>query len=688
MTFKGYKAVMNIGANGRGTAVIHRDSMQIESTRRLPSGRGVVVNLDNVTIVNIYAPSGTARRAEREEFFNTEIIELLPVSPRKLILAGDFNCIIGDSESTDKLTHCRALGRLIQGLHLRDAWDKTVNPQGYTHYTAKGAARLDRIYLTEDLHKNKQGIETKVTVFADHLAVLLRITLDTPFILRGKGRWSMNTSLLNDTHFQKKFEEEWEGWTRHINRYQDIQKWWSEYAKKKIQILFKREGAERNADRRQLEDYYYTVMNEVICGTGQPEEKMTKLKHLKAKIVRLNSVYRRVMIDTADKDAYGDETPSLHQLLANRRRKENRLIWETCDHNGVKKTTSTAILKMFMQHLQTELQEMEVSKEHIDITLECDIRRIDNEFNDQITAPFTEEELWEAINQGKTKKAPGPDGIGLEFYKTQWNIIKVELLQVFNRMFSEEPIPAQQVKGLVVCIPKEKNPTCIDDYRPLTLLNADHKILARMIANTMKVALKDTIHQHQHCGLPGSSIFDALANIRDAIAYAETTKKPLCLLSLDFKASFDRISHRYLRETLKAHGFGEAFIRRIMGMYQNATSVLQINGFISGSFDIKRSIRQGCPLSMILYVLCINPLIHKLEERITGIKLGGKGNGTSTITYADDVTILMTDQNEIQTLQEIITGYEKATGSLINMKKSKTLPIGGWDTTRKIMDIE
>jgi hypothetical protein len=323
MNFNGYKAIMNIGTNERGTAIIHRDGIQLDNIRRLPSGRGVVANLDDVTIINIYAPSGTARKAEREEFYNTELIELLPVSPRKLILAGDFNCIIDDSESTDKRTHCRALGRLIQGLHLRDAWDKTTNPQGYTHYTATGAARLDKIYLTAELYKNKQGIETKVTAFTDHLAVLLRIILDTPFTLRGKGRWRMNTSILNDTHFQKKFEEEWKGWTRHTDRYQDIQKWWAEYAKKKIQILCKREGAERNADRRQLEDFYYTVMNEVLRGTGQPEEKTRKLKHLKAKIVRLNSVYRRrVMIDTADKDAYEDETTSLHQLLASRRRKQ------------------------------------------------------------------------------------------------------------------------------------------------------------------------------------------------------------------------------------------------------------------------------------------------------------------------------------------------------------------------------
>jgi hypothetical protein len=204
----------------------------------------------------------------------------------------------------------------------------------------------------------------------------------------------------------------------------------------------------------------------------------------------------------------------------------------------------------------------------------------------------------------------------------------------------------------------------------------------------MKTVLQDTIHPHQHCGIQGRSIFEAVASIRDAIAYAETTKRPLCVLSLDFKSAFDRISHRYLERTLKAHGLSDSFVRRIMGLYHNATSEIQINGFTSGCFPIKRSIRQGCPLSMILYDLCINPLIHNLEEGLPGIRIGSGRIGTTTVAYADDVTLLLTDQNEIQTLQEILNSYEKASGSLINTDKSKALPVGGWDTVRKVMDID
>jgi len=153
-------------------------------------------------------------------------------------------------------------------------------------------------------------------------------------------------------------------------------------------------------------------------------------------------------------------------------------------------------------------------------------------------------------------------------------------------MFLNDPLSVQQVKGHVVCIPEKPHPVRIEDYRPLTLLNADYKILARIIANRLKPILPEQIHSQQHCGIQGTSVFEAIATIRDVVAHAETTNSPLCVISLDFHSAFDRISHRYLEGTLRAYGFEDLFVRRIMGLYRNATSEVQINGFRSNCFLI------------------------------------------------------------------------------------------------------
>jgi hypothetical protein len=97
-----------------------------------------------------------------------------------------------------------------------------------------------------------------------------------------------------------------------------------------------------------------------------------------------------------------------------------------------------------------------------------------------------------------------------------------------------------------VCIPKSDKAVAPDEFRPITLLNSDYKILARILEGRIRPALVEVLHASQYCGVPGKSIFDAVASVRDAVAYAEMANTPLCVLSLDFKEAFDKISHKYL----------------------------------------------------------------------------------------------------------------------------------------------
>jgi len=90
-------------------------------------------------------PSGAAHRADREAFFNTEILDLIPHAPTDTILAGDFNRIISSVDCTGHCNRSRALERLIQGLGLVDVWEATADRQVFTHHTSTVAALLDRI---------------------------------------------------------------------------------------------------------------------------------------------------------------------------------------------------------------------------------------------------------------------------------------------------------------------------------------------------------------------------------------------------------------------------------------------------------------------------------------------------------------------------------------------------------------
>ena len=100
-----------------------------------------------------------------------------------------------------------------------DVWEASVKRQTYTLYTPTGAAWLDRIYVTEDLRRQKQGVET---IAADHLAVLLRVDMTTLFIHTGRVIWRMNTSNLNDLPFQDKIKEAWTEWKTRVSRYSSL----------------------------------------------------------------------------------------------------------------------------------------------------------------------------------------------------------------------------------------------------------------------------------------------------------------------------------------------------------------------------------------------------------------------------------------------------------------------------------
>jgi hypothetical protein len=81
-----------------------------------------------------------------------------------------------------------------------------------------------------------------------------------------------------------------------------------------------------------------------------------------------------------------------------------------------------------------------------------------------------------------------------------------------------------------------------------------------------------------HKSIGFDTIFEAIASVRGAIVFAEVKKKLLCILTLDFKEAFDRISHQYPFANLHPYGFSDSFMDRIRYMYENATSVVQVNG--------------------------------------------------------------------------------------------------------------
>jgi hypothetical protein len=167
------------------------------------------------------------------------------------------------------------------------------------------------------------------------------------------------------------------------------------------------------------------------------------------------------------------------------------------------------------------------------------------------------------------------------------------MVEIINQMFREGLTTPRQKQGVIISLPKKRGTIEPGDLRPITLHNTDYKILARIISQRLRPVIEMHLKDTQFCGVPGNSILNAVATIRDTIAFAETEKLPLCVLSFDFKNAFDIIAHDYLFQTLKRYGICDPLIHGIMNMYEGASSHVQINGHSYGPISIQCGVVKG-----------------------------------------------------------------------------------------------
>jgi len=116
-----------------------------------------------------------------------------------------------------------------------------------------------------------------------------------------------------------------------------------------------------------------------------------------------------------------------------------RLQWNsTHGYNGTAHTATMEIMRALPAHFSTKFQPLHIDEDSLRRTLNCDLKETSNMMNTTLEEPITMSELWNAITKGKPHQAPGDDGIGVEFYKGAWEIIKTGLLQIMNNMYKDD----------------------------------------------------------------------------------------------------------------------------------------------------------------------------------------------------------------------------------------------------------
>lgn len=169
-------------------------------------------------------------------------------------------------------------------------------------------------------------------------------------------------------------------------------------------------------------------------------------------------------------------------------------------------------------------------------------------------------------------------------------------------------------EGWMCPIYKKKDKCDISNYRPITVLNTDYKTLTKILTErTSKVACS-LIHPDQAGFIKGMSIFDQTELIRTVLHMGSTQEQEGAIICLDQEKAYDKIRHDFLCRTLQQFGFPHEYIQTVQNIYSTADTRVILNGVIGPNFLVKRGVRQGDPLSCLLFDLAIESLAELLRS--------------------------------------------------------------------------
>ena len=158
-------------------------------------------------------------------------------------------------------------------------------------------------------------------------------------------------------------------------------------------------------------------------------------------------------------------------------------------------------------------------------------------------------------------KLPGSDGLPMEFYVKFWPILGTDLVNVLNSCYLSGVMSLTQRRGLISLIFKKGDRPDPPNWRPITLLNVDYKLAARVVAGRLLKVIHLIVAKDQTCGVPGRFIGENVSIIRDVVSLASQTGVALAILSLDQEKAFDRVDWGFMRATLGRMGLKYSFLR-------------------------------------------------------------------------------------------------------------------------------
>lgn len=665
----GFSIVFNVDHQQRGTAIATKDLYKVENIERSLDSRIISVRISGVTFINIYAPSGAAQRGAREDFFNTSVAHYLQHATSQIIIGGDFNSVVATKDATGNANISPTCKRLMNAARLSDSWEVLHgNAVQFSYIRSNTASRLDRILISNSLKRGLRTSNFSVTSFSDHKAYIIRIVLPNLGTPPGRGIWRLQPHVLNDPEILEEFSRKWAYWARSRGNFRSWIDWWIRFAKPKVISFLKWRSSIIHREFRETIELYRSCLLDAYNNYYGNAEQLTNINRIKSQMLRHQRSFSDYFRRTNQTFISGESTTLFHVAEAYGKRAKTTInSLSTVNGEDVEDPNQiSGIIQTYFRELYA-VEEREPSESFNP----SKAIPAGNPDNDNIMQPVTTDEIFAALKTSASRKSPGSDGLPKEFYQRTWRIIKDEFTHVMNDALQGHA-SRDFYDGIIVLIKKKGRDNTIHGYRPISLLNYDYKLLARIIKQRLHSLIPLVLSNNQKCSNGNKTIFEATSRILDEVCSLKHRRRSSLLVSFDFDHAFDRVSHQFLRETMTKMNFNPQLVELLSAIWNQSFSKILVNGRLTQQFKIERSVRQGDPLSMYLFVIYLQPLLDNIKRSFPNAVLNA---------YADDISMFMDNEVMVVAVTEIFQHFGATSGAILNRRKTAAIMIGNVNLT-------
>jgi len=692
-------------SKSRGTAILFgsRFYPTVHSTYLDNNGRLVVLDLEvngnRFTLACIYAPN-----IDDPTFFRHVITQIEATPNDNRIIGGDFNLVLNldlDKKGGNRVTHSQSqliLQSYMEETELVDIFRKIHgNKKLYTWFRKKPnliACRLDFFLVSCGMAHMVTQTGALAAYLSDHSRIFMKLKLSSD--VRGPGFWKLNNTHLEDADYRDKIKKCIQD-TLTINRDAPTLLLW-ETLKCAIRGESIKHGAnkkrERNIRISDIENQIKILENKFWESQVDAEKQliMTEISNLKEKLDReLTFITKGHVVRSRITDYELGEKCNNYFLNIEKRNYNRKHIKQLKRVEGTIENNPEAILEMQSNYYKClyskdknaakpeYIQSFVANYTHSLPCLSMDQSSILNE-------ELTEDEIKEVLWNMKNNKTPGIDGLSAEFYKIFWPEIKGIFFETIKEIEKNKSLTITQCQGIISLLPKlNKDLLSLKNWRPLTLMNVDYKIITGCIAKRIKKVLGTLISHEQTGFVPGRYIGENIFKLSSIIEFCKLEHIDGMLVQIDFEKAFDTIDWQFIEYTLEKFKFPPFILSWIKIIYSgNNSSCVVNNGWKSDFFYILRGLKQGCPLSPILFILCGEILTNAIKNsrNIKGLNI--EQFYCKILQFADDTCIVIKkDEDSLRHIFTILEDFKHASGLKINIDKTDILRLGPFAQTEE-----